>query len=514
MISSYATPEGTKHFSIKHPGIRYKLLGRTNLTVSACGFGSYRVDYRVREHTDALIHAIKSGINLIDSSSNYSDGGSEILIGNVLSELINEGEISRENIVIVTKGGYIQGKNLEAARKMKEEGKGYKEVVEYAEHIWHCIHPDFLSEQITQSLERTRLETIDIYLLHNPEYFLDSKFTAELDQEELIHEYYRRIKEAFEYLETEVSRGRISSYGISSNTFVKNSDNPVFTSLERCLEIAENISSKNHFTTIQFPLNLLENDALINLNQKGDTVSVIDLAAEKNLGVLTNRPLNAIKENLIRLADFKVENEHIKLDEAQIIAEIGLLESMEDDFLKEYLPLLNISEDNRNAINYFLRAGKLLKENWKNFGSVENFNDVKKQFLIPRINYSLSTLVKSGSLSDEMKSKLDNIAKQINRLTDIMESIYGMMANTRSKKIHKKLDELGFKNYYNGKDTGELSLSAKALLLLVSVPEISCVLLGMRAGKYVDEVISVLQCPDVAEARNIISELKAEDVLY
>ena len=40
-------------------------------------------------------------------------------------------------IVIVSKGGYIQGKNLEAAKQMKEDGKGYRDVTEYADTIWH-----------------------------------------------------------------------------------------------------------------------------------------------------------------------------------------------------------------------------------------------------------------------------------------------------------------------------------------------------------------------------------------
>ena len=141
MINSRATPEETLKFCNNFPELMRKPLGNTGLTVIACGFGAYRVDYRVREHFESLEYAITSGINLIDTSANYSDGGSEILIGNVLGDMVNAGKISREEIVIVSKGGYIQGKNLDAAQKMKEDGAGYKEVTEYAENIWHCIHP-------------------------------------------------------------------------------------------------------------------------------------------------------------------------------------------------------------------------------------------------------------------------------------------------------------------------------------------------------------------------------------
>jgi aryl-alcohol dehydrogenase-like predicted oxidoreductase len=92
---SRALPESTKSCADKFPELRHKTLGNTNLTVSACGFGAYRVDYRVQEHFDTLKYAIENGINLIDTSSNYSDGGSEVLIGRVLKSLIDENTLQR-----------------------------------------------------------------------------------------------------------------------------------------------------------------------------------------------------------------------------------------------------------------------------------------------------------------------------------------------------------------------------------------------------------------------------------
>ena len=105
MIKSRALAENTKDFAEKFPALLYKPLGKTGFTVSACGFGAYRIDFRVKEHYEALEYAISNGINLIDTSANYSDGGSETLIGNVLEEMINNGKLLREEIVIVSKGG-------------------------------------------------------------------------------------------------------------------------------------------------------------------------------------------------------------------------------------------------------------------------------------------------------------------------------------------------------------------------------------------------------------------------
>ena len=70
------------------------------------------------------------------------------------------------------KAGYLQGFNYALAQQRKKEGRPFPNLVKYAEGLDHCIHPDFLDDQLTRSLERLNLETLDVYLLHNPEYYL------------------------------------------------------------------------------------------------------------------------------------------------------------------------------------------------------------------------------------------------------------------------------------------------------------------------------------------------------
>ena len=55
-----------------------------------------------------------------------------------------------EKVQIVSKFGYIQGSTM--ARL--EAGEVFEEVVEYAPHVFHCIHPDFMRDQLERSLER------------------------------------------------------------------------------------------------------------------------------------------------------------------------------------------------------------------------------------------------------------------------------------------------------------------------------------------------------------------------
>lgn len=509
MIQSHATVEATKSFSLRFPDLMYNTLGFTGLTVSACGFGSYRVDYRVPEHLEALSYAILCGINLIDTSSNYSDGGSEILAGKVLNELINTGSIKREEIVIVSKGGYIQGKNYLNAKKKKDEGNPYPDVVEYTETLWHCISPEFLKDQITASLERLQIDTIDVYLLHNPEYFLDSKVSSELEHSELQHEYYNRIKKAFAYLESQVETGRIGCYGISSNSFVHQTSSPVFTSLEMCLKVARQlpgISRKNSFRVVQFPLNLFEKGAVINHNQESGKYTLLEFAFADKMGILINRPLNAMPNNsLIRLSDFEVMEEIANIDEVQIIAGLELLDSLENEFLKEDLPKLALDKKVNDAVNAFLTSGHSLKQNWKNFNSIENFNDVQKQFLLPRINYAFRMILGSNGITEEMKDKLDVIAKQINKLLKIISSIYGLRANLRARKIHEKLDSL-----VSSAEFKNLTLSQKSISVINSLNGISCTLVGMRQTKYVDDVTGCMKYQKINNAEEVLRELKLD----
>jgi aryl-alcohol dehydrogenase-like predicted oxidoreductase len=262
--------------------------------VTQAGFGTYRI-LQTPDHAEALTFALQSGINLIDTSSTYTDGESERLIGLVLKGLFENKALTREKITIVSKAGYLQGTNYLVSYQRKLKNNPFPDLVEYANELEHCIHPEFLADQLTRSLERLQLGCLDVYLLHNPEYFLGWAQHEGWDIEKARTEYYRRIKLAFEYLETQVAQGRIKAYGISSNTFPRTDADPEYTDIKKVLEIAQNISAKHHFKVIQFPMNFIEVDAANTL---------ISFAKENKIGVLINRPLNGIINNqLIRLAD-------------------------------------------------------------------------------------------------------------------------------------------------------------------------------------------------------------------
>ena len=103
-MPSFATKNATLQFSQNFPDLKYNKLGYTGLNISPAGFGSYRVHISVDEHRQALKHAIQNGINLIDTSSNYADGGSEELIGYVIHEMTQSKQIKRDLFILRARG--------------------------------------------------------------------------------------------------------------------------------------------------------------------------------------------------------------------------------------------------------------------------------------------------------------------------------------------------------------------------------------------------------------------------
>ncbi|HET6402410.1 MAG TPA: aldo/keto reductase [Candidatus Kapabacteria bacterium] len=534
-----ATPQATAAIRARHPdwAASYKALGRTGLTCSGAGFGSYRVHRSVQSHRAALAEAIRMGINIIDTSSNYAGGNSERMIGEVLAGLIHPlpppsigggiltipqpppskgGEVKngegvrREEIIVVSKGGYIQGelydemqRRANAAHADYSAGSELSELVRHSEGLWHSIHPDFLRDQITDSLERLQLETIDIYLLHNPEYYIEWALGEGLAPGEVRDEYNRRIKQAFAFLETEVERGRIQYYGISSNTFPKPEDAVDRTSVEIGWQSAEEIAGDaHHFAVIEFPLNIFEPGAVIERNQRHGTETLLEYCAEKNLGVLTNRPLNAIVgKQLIRLADFPEHEIPPDQDLDDLLHDIRL---QEEEFSGQQLKALDLDVQSRDAVVQFLTLGRNLDEgNWREFATMEEWQEISQKVLAPRIQYAFNLLRPISQEVPAVLTFLTTYAESVDEAFEHLSNYYLNRGHTRALKIHQALDALIGKGY------SELSLSQKAVLLIRSLPQVASVLVGMRSEEYVEDVVYGLQAQPVPGAAEIWERLAA-----
>ena len=449
-------------------------LGASSLACHPFGFGSYRVLDGNPEHESALIEYLDRGGNLIDTSANYGDGASEELVGRVVEEF------QPDDLVLVTKGGYIQGRNLELAERRK-----FPEVVEYGVGIQHSIHPEFLETQVTLSLERLRAERVDVYLLHNPEYFLEDVAHRRPLTADDHAEFYRRVREAFRYLETQVEAGRIGCYGVSSNNFIqpapKSEQAPTTaTSIARCLEAAQAVSETHHFRVVQLPLNLYESGGALEPNNDGETA--LAFCRRHGLGVLANRPLNAFQENrLVRLADPPRAADE---DADPTAGPLERLNEAEEAFTEW--------ADERLELPSGETPGELFERILPQLESPAHWAQVGGRVAVEPIQAWLNDAGARLADRPELPAWRDAFVEAVNAVFEGIRADLARRRATEADAVRERLMRAG----YPPERTSE-PLSRMALRTLASLERLSCTLVGMRRREYVDDVFEAVEADGV-----------------
>ena len=472
----------------------YTTLGATGLTNSRIGFGGYRTGIDQEDHRAALIKAIREGCNLIDTSTNYADGDSERLVGSVIRELLGQHELTRDNVIVVSKIGYVQGKNLQHAKSREEAGRAYPEMVKYGEDIWHCLHPEFLDDQLTGSLDRLGLATLDVCLLHNPEYFLSDAKQRKLivdasALDELRTEFYRRFEQAFVYFEQQIDSGRIQCYGVSSNTSTAQPDNPEATSLSRMLEAAQRASQrtgKTHhgFRVLQLPMNLFESGALLTPNT-GQDQTVLAFAQAHDVAILVNRPLNAIpadRRGMIRLAAPRYEPVETPFE-----TQHQTVLALEDTFRQDFAPLIPYSGKGLEPKDFFSLADELGRLR-SQIHSLEHWDQIESQMIAPHVNQALQVTAKhlNRDKATEWQNWQTRYVSKLLLLLKIIRQEAAKKSEQHLQSVAATLDR------FLPEEKREEPLSRKALWCLTGTPGVACVLNGIRTTDYVEDSLTIL----------------------
>ncbi len=484
-LTGRATAEGTARYASRFPQTGYAKLELSGLTVSRVGFGGYRVHDAFPQHREALKMALTGGVNVIDTSTNYTDGSSERLIGSALRQTVDSGMLARDELVIVSKIGYIQASNLEIAKDREAAGSPYPEIVKYEDGLWHCIHPEFLRDQMQRCLDRLESSTLDICLLHNPEYYLAHAGRGGDSLEEARGEFYRRMGEAFAFFEDQVAEGRLATYGVSSNTLVSPASDADATSLTRMLAAARDAGGdRHHFGVVQLPLNLLESGAVFEANNgPGDNQTVLDFARAEGIAVLANRPLNAfVGGTLLRLADPVVEEMNIDFEES-----LGRLADLEFTFQAEIAPRIQAAPDTLSPGDYF-RLGERIRDLQPAVVSLAHWEQIATQ-----INFTVRTLIMA--LDQQLEGELMTRWAEwrdayLPELEDLLREL-GRQAAERSQQWAAALAAT-IDPQLPQERRGE-SLSRKALWTVASTPGVTCTLNGMRNESYVEDSIGILR---------------------
>jgi aryl-alcohol dehydrogenase-like predicted oxidoreductase len=286
-IKGYATLEGTAGYreQLKERAAANHFRNEQNLWLSSIGIGTYlgKADAATDErYTEAVTRAVELGVNVIDTAANYRFQRSERSIGAALNHLTEEGKAARDSFIICTKGGYLpfDGEPPRDVRRYVEETFVRPGIIESSDIVdgSHCMTPRYLQSQIDQSLRNMNVSTIDVYYIHNPESQLGAVTREEFDE---------KLRAAFELLESNISEGKIRTYGVATwNGFRVSPAAREYHSLERMVEIARSAGGSSHgFRFIQLPFNLAMPEALAERNQQLEGEQVSTLEAASALGV-------------------------------------------------------------------------------------------------------------------------------------------------------------------------------------------------------------------------------------
>jgi aryl-alcohol dehydrogenase-like predicted oxidoreductase len=270
----------------------------SGVVVSSIALGTYLGDSD--DHTDALYAeavsaALRSGVNTIDTAINYRCQRSERVIGRALQELIGEGIVRRDEVVLCTKAGYVPLDGAPPASRDEYEDYVRREyfatgTLKPTDLVGggHSLAPDFISDQLHRSMRNLGVQSIDYFYLHNPEQQL-----AAISAEELP----ARLRAAFELLESFVSRGMIGAYGVATWHGLRlPAGSKGHLSLYELAAIARQIAgNQHHFRIVQLPINLTMSEAVRVSTQrdpKGRLVHVIDAASDLGIDLVASAPLH------------------------------------------------------------------------------------------------------------------------------------------------------------------------------------------------------------------------------
>ena len=299
-LEGYATSEGTKQYieyAISQGRPRSHFKSFDSLHLSSIGMGTYLGELSEEDDQaveNAVYQSVKSGaVNVIDTAINYRAMRSEKSIGRALLRLVKDKIISRDQIFISTKNGYITNDgdypNIDV---MEYIHRMYIQTdVITADDIsssYNIINPNYLAKCIDKSLMNMHVSSIDLVYIHNA---FESWY-----QDVSRDQFMEMLVKAFEVYEKYRAKNKIRYYGMATWTcFRVPPTSPEYLSLEQAVKCAESVGGKDHgFRFIQLPYNLAYSEALLLRNQSvrsEENLTILQAAEKLNIGIFTSIPL-------------------------------------------------------------------------------------------------------------------------------------------------------------------------------------------------------------------------------
>jgi len=302
LLMGHATPEGTKNYvnnAVKNrgkPADHFRVFD--NLYLSSIGMGTYlgkpnKEDDQSMEN--AVYESIKSGgVNVLDTAINYRAMRSEKSVGRALLRLINDGIVTRDQVFVSTKNGYItnDGDYPEIDVMEYVQTMFISNGIMHADDIssgYNVLNPNYLKRCIDKSLANLHLATLDLVYVHNP----FESWYEDVSRED----FFQMLSKVFEAYEEYRTLNKIRYYGMATWTcFRVPPDGKEYLCLEDITKTAEKVGGlgKHGFRFIQLPYNLAYSEALLLKNQSVGTeknLTILEAAEKLKIGVFTSIPL-------------------------------------------------------------------------------------------------------------------------------------------------------------------------------------------------------------------------------
>ncbi|MFZ0263489.1 MAG: aldo/keto reductase [Nitrososphaeraceae archaeon] len=302
LLMGHATPEGTKNYvknAVKNrgkPADHFRVFD--NLYLSSIGMGTYlgkpnKEDDQSMEN--AVYDSIKSGsVNVVDTAINYRAMRSEKSVGRALLRLINDGIVTRDQVFVSTKNGYItnDGDYPEIDVMEYVQTMFISNGIMHADDIssgYNVLNPNYLKRCIDKSIANLHLATLDLVYVHNP----FESWYEDVSRED----FFQMLSKVFEAYEEYRTLNKIRYYGMATWTcFRVPPDSKEYLCLEDITKTAEKVGGlgKHGFRFIQLPYNLAYSEALLLKNQSVGTeknLTILEAAEKLKIGVFTSIPL-------------------------------------------------------------------------------------------------------------------------------------------------------------------------------------------------------------------------------
>ncbi|MDD5278908.1 aldo/keto reductase [Acidithiobacillus sp.] len=267
----------------------------TRIKLSSLGVGTF--PGAVDDVTDLAVAAIvaqalQSVINVIDTGANYRFGRAGRAVGAGIAKAMAAG-ILREEFFVVGKGGFLTftgGRPEDPLAFFREEvvAKGLGKEEDLAQNV-HCLSPEYIAWQLDDLRSQTGLETLDVFLVDQPEVHIPL-----IGKERM----YQKLLQVFTVLEQAVNENKIRYYGISTfNACRVETDHTLFQSLTSLIGLAEKAAgegNRHHLRVVELPFNALMPEAYTRFSQvtgQGNIGSTIQAAFQLKLTVMASHTL-------------------------------------------------------------------------------------------------------------------------------------------------------------------------------------------------------------------------------